>query len=183
VKLKYAKSKLGRIEFHYSEGMSNRGDGKLWNKNMIEAYLNGERVGYLKMNYIKNDTFKKVMPTAEGFSKYFYDMGRVYEGERLRKEYKDFYYHWVDCPMVDYIKVESKYRRSGIGYILYIAGAMWMADKNMALHASSLQEPEAEAAWDKLEKVGLPIKTYKNPAGEKRKTLDYRGRHNNKFGA
>jgi len=172
-KIKYAKSKLGRIEFKYSENMSTRGDGNTWAQSLVEAHLNGKKIGYLKMDYIADKKFWEVFPNKEAFQKYF---NEAFTDRYLNQEYKKFYYHWVDCPVVDFIKVEENYKRNGIGYVLYIAGAMWLAEKNMCLHASSLQADEASAAWKKLEAVGLPVKNYKNQAGENRKCLDYRKR-------
>ena len=173
--IKYAKTKLGRVSFEYSENMSDRGDGKLWTQDRVDAYLNNTKVGYLKIDYIKQDNFFKILPNKEAFNKYFGEMGHVYSEKHLTEQYKDFYYHWVDCPLVDYINVQPSVQRHGIGYVLYIAGALWMADKKMCLHAASVQSDEAQLSWGKMKKVGLPVKTYKNSAGKERICLDYRG--------
>lgn len=90
------------------------------------------------------------------------------------KEYKKFKAHWADAPLVDFINVDDKFKGGGVGFGLYMAGAMWLADKNMCLHASSLQSVEAKKSWDNMAAKGLPVKKYKNAGGEVRTCLDYR---------
>jgi len=93
---------------------------------------------------------------------------------KYKKKFLVFKEYWVDKPLVDYINVEIKYWDTGIGYGLYIAGAKWMAEKNMVLYASTTQSPRAKNVWIKMEKLGkMPIKREQGPYGE-RKFLDYR---------
>lgn len=85
-----------------------------------------------------------------------------------------FIEHNVDKPKVDFIRVleagdryesirgqvhhsKHDYRRLGIGTLLYKAGALWMAENGLALYASTMQQPEAQLAWEKMEAEGLPI--------------------------
>jgi len=93
---------------------------------------------------------------------------------KYKKEYEGFLEDTHNKPLVDYIKVEKDYQQGGIGFGLYIAGAMWMAKKGMCLYASSLQSPEAKKSWDKMKKIGLPIKTVNQKNGRTRMCLDYR---------
>ena len=84
-------------------------------------------------------------------------------------------YH-VDRPYVDYIRVyepgdhvreippfrfrnsrpeanvTENYRKSGLGTLLYVEGARWMAERNMLFHASGTRSNEAVAAWETLQK-------------------------------
>jgi len=91
--------------------------------------------------------------------------------------YRDFYAHFVNKPFVDYIKVDSgdpfdaesfgrerdsegeDMRRKGIGTTLYRAGAQWMKERGMKLHASGTQSDEAQAAWEKFTQQGKIGKT------------------------
>jgi len=93
---------------------------------------------------------------------------------RYKKEFDRFMEHLHNKPYVDYIRVDPHLQKGGIGLGLYIAGAMWMAKKGMCLHASSLQSPEAQKSWDKMKRMGLPVKTEKTKEGEPRICLDYR---------
>lgn len=43
------------------------------------------------------------------------------------------------------------WQRQGIGTVLYEAGAMWMAERGMHMHASSVQTDHAQGAWKHLE--------------------------------
>ena len=56
-KIKFAKSKFGRIEFRYTEGFSDRGNGDEWILNKVDALLDGKEIGYLKINYIPKSIF------------------------------------------------------------------------------------------------------------------------------
>jgi len=94
--------------------------------------------------------------------------------ERHKKDYEQFLDDVHNKPLVDYIKVEKDYQQGGIGLGLYIAGATWMAKKRMCLFASSLQSPEAKKSWDKMKRIGMPIKTVKQKNGRIRTCLDYR---------
>jgi len=94
--------------------------------------------------------------------------------KHFKKEYEGFLEDIHNKPLVDYIRVEKDYQKGGVGFGLYIAGAMWMADKGMCLHASSLQSDEAKKSWDKMKQAGLPIKTVKQKNGRTRMCLDYR---------
>jgi GNAT superfamily N-acetyltransferase len=69
-------------------------------------------------------------------------------------KFEDFYAYYVNRPLVDYIHVNKDFRQRGIGTALYIAGAKWMAQKGMQMYASTLQQPEAAAAWKKMQERG-----------------------------
>lgn len=227
-KIKFAKSKYGRVEFRFEEGMSNRGDGKDWVEDKVTALLNGEEIGYLKINYIPkakfNSNYKDILNflvVQEGA----YELGKAMKsgdtkqiivkmadliGERHNldvlaktntgtdlqpldvnwwmnkysslmkkldarygKEFKKFREYWIDKPMVDYIHVKEEYQKGGIGFGLYIAGAMWMAEKGFPLRSGYSQSEKAANAWDRMKRLGLPVKLVKD-AGITRKALDYR---------
>jgi GNAT superfamily N-acetyltransferase len=68
------------------------------------------------------------------------------------ESFKDFH---INKPVVDYIFVDEKFRRQGIATMLYTIGSRWMAEKGMMLHASSLQQAEAAAAWSKMKCMGM----------------------------
>lgn len=102
-------------------------------------------------------------------------MADVNSTKRYFRQWRILKYHNGDCPLVDYIRItRDEHKRNGIGVALYIAGGKWMAEKGMCLHASSLQSEEAIAAWQYMKKLGLPVRAYKNKAGENRVCLDYR---------
>jgi hypothetical protein len=89
--------------------------------------------------------------------------------KKYKKEFDAFKNQWVDKPLIDYIDVEKKYIGTGIGYGLYIAGAKWMAERGLVLYASSVQSGEAERAWERMKRSGIPVKK-----DGKRTYLDYR---------
>jgi GNAT superfamily N-acetyltransferase len=72
----------------------------------------------------------------------------------LGEKYKKAYAFHVDKPLVDYIQVYDDFRRRGIALALYVKGAEWAADRGLALWASGLQQPEAKAAWAKMQEKG-----------------------------
>ena len=218
-RIKFAKSKFGRIEFKYDEGMSSRGDGTDWVENTVAALLDGKNIGHLSINYIPQSKFNAhykdilkfivvqhgadelgdaiksgdtkqlivKMANLTGTShdldvksnhdlewwknKYFTILKKL--ESRYNKEFKRFKEYWVDKPMVDYIKVDGKYQNGGVGFGLYIAGALWMAEKRFSLRSGYSQSESAIKAWKKMERMGLPVKTVKD-AGIIRKSLDYR---------
>jgi hypothetical protein len=69
-RIKHAKSKYGRLEFRYSEGMSDRGKKDQWILNRIDAILNGKSVGHLKINYITRAMFSTAFPDIIHFLAY-----------------------------------------------------------------------------------------------------------------
>lgn len=71
------------------------------------------------------------------------------------KEVESFKGFHVDKPLVDYIRVDSSHQRKGIATRMYkYAAEKLMSYHGFYLHASGLQEPEAKAAWEKMEKLG-----------------------------
>lgn len=79
---------------------------------------------------------------------------RFYQ-ERYGKEFAKFRNHWVDKPLVDFIRVDKGFQRQGIGIAMYEEGAKYLASMGMRLYASSNQQPAAKAAWDWL-RVNAP---------------------------
>ncbi len=79
--------------------------------------------------------------------------------EQLTQEMKpymeDFIDIYIDKPMVDYIQVHPDFRRQGIAYTLYKAGAEWMQERNLSLHDGLTQSPEAQMCWKYMEQRGL----------------------------
>lgn len=95
------------------------------------------------------------------------------KAEKLK--FKKFKKYYVDKPIVDYIRVFKEnenrtnrrtsddekiakspqdYRRQYIGTALYLEAAEYLKGKGLKLHASGLQQSEAEQAWTKFEKEG-----------------------------
>lgn len=89
---------------------------------------------------------------------------------RMRKRIRTH----CNTPMVEYSRVDEKYRRQGIGTQLYIAMSKFLAETyNFPLYASTLQSPEAEALWQGMRQKGLPIYRVLI-GGRKRYCLDFR---------
>lgn len=228
-KIKYAKSKFGRIEFRFDVGMSNRGDGECWVENKVTAILDGKDIGYLKINYIPREkfntnfkdilkflvvqhgamdledaiksgnTYKIIVKMADLTGERHNldtimktgvdtDLKPIYNLEwwkkkynelldklnkKYGKEFKKFEEYWVDKPMIDYIQVDEKYRAGGVGIGLYIAGAMWMAEKGFPLRSGYSRSESALQAWNKMKKMGLPVGKVSD-IGIERNKLDYR---------
>jgi len=94
--------------------------------------------------------------------------GKDQDIKNIKKDYNKFIDHHVDKPKVDFINVREKdsfnrnyhddaqadFRRQGIALALYQEGSKWMDNMGLRLYASSLQQPEAKAAWDKMERLG-----------------------------
>lgn len=66
------------------------------------------------------------------------------------KEFLKFKSHWVDKPLVDYIRVKNEFQRQGIAIAMYEEGAKHLATMGLRLYASSNQQPGAKAAWEWL---------------------------------
>lgn len=73
--------------------------------------------------------------------------------QRLEKDFKSFENFHVNKPLVDYIRVDEKFRRQGIGNALYQEAAKWLAKKGLKLYASGIQSKEAEEAWNKMRNI------------------------------
>lgn len=94
--------------------------------------------------------------------------GRDPDAKHIKKRYDEFIAWHVDKPKVDYIDVKTKdsfnqnyqddtradFRRQGIALAMYQEGAKWMDSMGLRLYASTLQQPEAEAAWKKMDRLG-----------------------------
>lgn len=99
---------------------------------------------------------------------------------RYGEQFKQFRKSHVNKPLVDYIRVAKggrddavtrrdqdklggpnssiNYRKKGIGRAMYLEGAQWLKEQGMVLRASSLQQPEAAAAWMSFKRDGLTRK-------------------------
>jgi DNA-binding transcriptional ArsR family regulator len=105
----------------------------------------------------------------------------------ITPEYERFRDYWLDRPQVEAVRVRSDgdssmlsggvrrpvaspldFRRRGIALALYRQAALWMGERGLSLHASSLQSPEAARAWASLERAGLVI-TERSGYGERRR--------------
>lgn len=78
--------------------------------------------------------------------------------KRYYRELVKFKLFHVDKPLVDYIRVNEKFQRQGIGTKLYLDAAKWMTEKGLSLHASGLQSKQAASAWQKFLQLGLAKK-------------------------
>lgn len=181
-----------------SEGDENRG----WRVDKLEALIDGDVVGYLKMSWIPKERFEREYPDLlqylakiNGKNKFLpryspYDMntqiGRIKamfddadwkemdsknprldtmtpaEAKVLEKrlltryaskyrEFMKFRSHWVDKPLVDYIRVKNEFQRQGIAIAMYEEAAKHLATMGLKLYASSNQQPGAKAAWEWLQ--------------------------------
>lgn len=65
--------------------------------------------------------------------------------------------HWVDSPIVDFIRVQDEYQRQGIGTQLYIQAGQMMQEMGLSLRASTCQSDSAKACWSSLAKQGKTI--------------------------
>lgn len=70
--------------------------------------------------------------------------------------YDKFREYHLDKPQVEYIK--SEILRDGIGTALYEYVARFLSKRGLGLWASSLQQPEAKAAWGAMIARGYPVK-------------------------
>lgn len=74
--------------------------------------------------------------------------------QRDRQQYKDGVYHQLEAIGQEEsgfsIYREHENRRKGYGTAMYEAGAIWMAERGMHLHASDVQSDPAIATWEKL---------------------------------
>lgn len=182
-----------------SEGDENRG----WRVDKLEAFINNEPVGYLKMSWIPRERFEREFPDIlqylgkmhgkgkfnQKYSKYDLStpIGRIkvmlddqdwtekaskdpkldaltpaaahtFEkrllGEyqkRYGTEFLKFKTHWMDKPLVDYIRVKENFQRQGIAIAMYEEGAKHLATMGLKLYASGNQQPAAKAAWQWLQ--------------------------------
>ncbi len=75
--------------------------------------------------------------------------------EKLLKEerglsFRRFRSYHVDKPIVDFISVEERFRRQGIGTALYRAGYEWMRRRGLPFYASTCQSELAKLAWQSM---------------------------------
>lgn len=90
-----------------------------------------------------------------------------------KKRIDDIAKFHFDRPLVDFIRVNETHQRQGIGTILYQAGARWMMSEfGLYLHASGIQQPEAQAAWEKMTHLGWVISAPGNQTGKNRRVLN-----------
>jgi hypothetical protein len=97
--------------------------------------------------------------------------------EKRRRSLTAFQAYHVDKPIVDYIRVYQEhddnerifpgnrgnafvcrsalhdYSRLGLGRLLYTEMSAWLSESGLKFYASSLQSPEAAAAWERLKKL------------------------------
>lgn len=142
------------------------------------------RIGYLKITYTPRARWESFYPNVWHFMKkregYTYidpdgteadirrelskhrwspispdelERTKIRYAERMEKARK----HYVDKPVVGFIRVGEEYRRKGVGRAMYLEAARIMQERGMYLHASGIQGPEAEAAWKKFESEGLVV--------------------------
>jgi len=80
------------------------------------------------------------------------------DSPRLNKhhatEFEKFKKYHVDKPLVDYIRVYDGFQRQHIALAMYQKAAKWLQKQGLYLHASGLQQPEAKAAWEKMQSLG-----------------------------
>jgi len=158
--------------------------------NNIKGWCLSERDGDV-MEYVKSILRHADMNTSNQMYRDKYDSNKYTKewaknkldelikvlSKKYKAEFEEFKNYFIDKPLVDYIKVETKYRGMGIGYGLYVAGAKWMAEKNMALYASNLQSSYAKKSWARMKNSPLPVKNEKcrfNGKTITRIRLDYR---------
>ena len=115
---------------------------------------------------------------------------------KFQKDYLGFKEYHVDKPLIDFIRVYDdldnsvfvdaneridrkgriNYKRQGVASALYKEAALWLKELNLQLHASTLQQPEAKAAWEKMKSLGLvseiPPKTKIKPYNRIRQVLN-----------
>lgn len=233
-RIKYAKSKFGRISFKYTDNVKDDHTSSLneeWTSDLVEAFLNEDKIGYCYVRYLTPENFKKyiendilyyVSQYTGKIPGYTYNKGnipelvkqmsmaidpwtewipnKIYNGElpsdlpvswwetkykkykeklkiKFWKEIKDLKTHFVNKPLIDFIRVNDFYHGGGVGYGLYIAMALFMKEKGLALWASDLQSEQAAKAWKRMERLGLPVKTSKEKWDGNtisRRRLDYR---------
>jgi hypothetical protein len=77
-------------------------------------------------------------------------------------------------PYVDFVRVNTEWRRRGVGTDLYVRMARWLAESDMALHSSGIQTDEAQAAWESFARKVAAFKIVKGVFSSKRYALDYR---------
>lgn len=220
------------LDHYVDTERENRG----WRTDRIEASVEGEPAGYLKLSYIPGQEWERRYPTAfeyatsgltGGYHKIKalrrkepddaqwsrddlvkaienatgwtpYSMSErleplsdseVYEQWRQKRQeiaakhqtaYDDAKAFHVDSPVISYINVYSaddkdryvggneqgrpvighgddgwpiygpNMQRQGIGTVLYEAGALWMHERGLTMHASGIQTTPARAAWARL---------------------------------
>ena len=85
----------------------------------------------------------------------------------LGESFADEWRAWVSRmrqPFVDYVNVAPNRRRRGVATALYQAAAGFLGEHGLTLRASTLQQPEAAAAWEKLasiwDLVKVPVPGY-----------------------
>lgn len=85
----------------------------------------------------------------------------------LGESFADEWRAWVSRmrqPLVDYVNVAPNRRRRGVATALYQAAAGFLGEHGLTLRASTLQQPEAAAAWEKLasiwDLVKVPVPGY-----------------------
>lgn len=86
--------------------------------------------------------------------------------KKIQPDYQDFKDFHIDKPIVDYVNVNKKYRRMGVGMAIYVEMAKRLQRNfSMPLYASGVQSSDAEHMWKYLEHKspnGIQIKHTKD---------------------
>jgi len=70
--------------------------------------------------------------------------------QKFGKQFGKFKNHWLDKPVVDYIRVQEGFYRQGIAIAMYQFGSKYLATMGLKLYASGNQQPGAVGAWEWL---------------------------------
>lgn len=148
-------------------------DERGWVTHRVVATVKNEEVGHLSLSHIPRSVFDEKLADREAFC-------RIIEGKespdpedlrRAAEHHHRFEKFHVGSVHVAYVFVEPAYRRQGIALRMYKTAAKWMGEEGLVLAASTLQQPEVTALWQKLIKSPY-VPTTRTEDG--RPALDYR---------
>lgn len=147
---------LKHMESSYEKNYRSGGDGEqrlhtIYTPNYLEQ---AKTILMLFGKKNKDMTFEEQFSQIHSFSEEqlqsYVQSYRKQLWNHMKKQAKGFMEYHFCRPDIDFIRVEDDHLRQGIGTALYQEASKWMNEKGLVLHSSTLQQPEAKAAWDKL---------------------------------
>ena len=180
----------------FNENKDKRG----WVFHKIHAFVDGVPAGYIKLSYIPKEkwdsiyksvwTFRRLMhgnyvvpeeldladdKTIQKYLKGKYTCPEDVKSKRedLERVMPMYYRYYVDKPIVDFVRVEDKFRKLGVAKALHLYANEWLK-QNFGLKLW-LSYSRTDAGKSFYDNVSLPLKKYRynEPMGDFRKVREH----------
>ena len=163
-----------------------KSDDRGWVYHHIDAYVGGEKAGYIKLSYISKENWEKIFKTPWDFAEHCLGkrwLPKPYDDEQamqealnkqyvssynlqsmkpdIIKEMRSWYLYYVDKPIVDFVSTSDKFRRQHIADALHKYAARWLHDTfGLKLFYSTCLTPGPNGGQAYYSKSTLPRKKF-----------------------